>query len=157
MMRWGVRTILLLAIFAVGFTTARAQSNEENAAICSACHGEKGVPIDKSIPSLWGQNEGYIYIELRDMKKGARKNEQMDAIVQDLSRDDMLALAAYFSAKKWPNLQQARASDADVKHFESMANSAGCPGCHQAGYIGAGTQPQHFEVAALNRKNKVGA
>ena len=22
-----------------------------------------------------------------------------------------------------------------------MANSAGCPGCHQAGYIGAGTQP----------------
>ena len=141
MMRWGVRTILLLAMFAVGFTTARAQSIEEKAAICSACHGEKGVPIDKSIPSLWGQNEGYIYIELRDMKKGARKNEQMDAIVQDLSRDDMLALAAYFSAKKWPNLQQARASDADVKHFESMANSAGCPGCHQAGYIGAGTQP----------------
>ena len=23
-----------------------------------------------------------------------------------------------------------------------MANSAGCPGCHQAGYIGAGTQPR---------------
>ena len=23
-----------------------------------------------------------------------------------------------------------------------MGNSAGCPGCHQTGYIGAGTQPR---------------
>ena len=121
---------------------ARADDIAEKAAVCTACHGESGAPIDKKIPILWGQNEGYIYIELRDMKKGARKNEQMAAIVENLSRDDMLALAAYFAAKPWPALPQARASKVDQAHFDSMATSAGCVGCHQAGYIGAGTQPR---------------
>ena len=91
---------------------------------------------------IWGQNEGYIYIELRDMKKGARKNEQMQEVVKDLSRDDMLALAAYFAAKPWPVLPQPRAPKAEQTHFDEMANSAGCVGCHQAGYKGAGTQPR---------------
>ena len=100
---------------------AAADTIEEKAAVCSACHGENGVPIDKSIPVLFGQNEGYIYIELRDMKKGARKNDQMAPIVENMSRDDMLALAAYFAAKPWPNLQQPRASAEDAKHFDSMA------------------------------------
>ena len=133
-------TLALAALAAAG--AARADGVGEKAALCAACHGEKGVPIDASIPVIWGQNEGYIYIELRDMKKGARKNEQMADIVKDLSREDMLALAAYFAAKPWPNLSQSRAPKDEQTHFESMATSAGCVGCHQAGYIGAGTQPR---------------
>jgi cytochrome c553 len=121
---------------------AAADTIAEKASVCGACHGKNGVPTDKAIPAIWGQNEGYIYIELRDMKKGARKNEQMAPILENMSRDDMLALAAYFAAKPWPNLQQPRASEADSKHFDVMANSAGCVGCHQAGYVGAGTQPR---------------
>ena len=100
-------------------------------------------PIDKSIPVICGQNEGYIYIELRDMKKGARKNDQMAPIVENLSRDDMLALAAYFSAKPWTNLKQPRASE---ERRQSISPRWPIPpaasGCHQAGYIGAGTQPR---------------
>ena len=84
-----------------------------------ACHGENGVPIDKIIPIICGQNEGYIYIELRDMKKGARKNEQMAQASTNLSRDDMLALAAYFAAKPWTNLNQPRAQREEAEHFES--------------------------------------
>ena len=130
----------LTAFFAAG--GARADSIEDKAVICSACHGEKGVPTDASIPIIWGQAEGYIYLELKDMKKGARKNEQMAEIVKDMSREDMLALAAYFAAKPWPQIPQPRAPKADYVHFESMATSAGCTGCHQEGYKGAGTQPR---------------
>jgi cytochrome c553 len=126
-----------------------AETIAEKAEVCSACHGENGVPIDKVIPNIWGQNEGYIYIELRDMKKGARKNEQMAPVVQDMSREDMLAFAAYFAAKPWPNQQQKRAPAEDSKHFDVMANSAGCTGCHQANYIGAGTQPR---IAGQNQE-----
>ena len=113
----------------------------EKALVCLSCHGDKGKPIDTSIPIVFGQNEGYIYTELKDMKKGARKNEQMTAIVETLSRDDMLAIAAYFSALKWPNLSQPRASAEEDKRFEAINVSAGCTGCHQVGYLGAGTQP----------------
>ena len=133
---------LVAAMIVLATSAASADDIAEKAAVCAACHGESGVPTDKSIPVLWGQNEGYIYIELRDMKKGARKNDQMAPFVENMSRDDMFALAAFFAAKPWPNLQQPRASAADADHFASMAASAGCVGCHQAGYIGAGTQPR---------------
>jgi cytochrome c553 len=115
---------------------------DDKAAPCAACHGENGVPINKSFPAIWGQNEGYIYIELRDMKKGLRKNEPMAPIVEKMDRDDMLALASYFASKPWPNLAQPRASVEDANRFAVMANSGQCPACHQAGYIGAGTQPR---------------
>jgi cytochrome c553 len=132
-----------MALAAIGLASgARAEDIAQKAAVCTACHGEAGVPIDKAIPVLWGQNEGYIYIELRDMKKGARKNDQMAPVVKDLSRDDMLALAAYFAAKPWTNLNQPRAAAAEPAQFAAMARSAGCPGCHQEGYKGAGTQPR---------------
>lgn len=138
-----LRSLLVGSVMSLGFGLAPAAADDiaDKAQICAACHGESGTPINNSIPNIYGQNEGYIYIELRDMKKGLRKNDQMTPIVENLSRDDMLALAAYFSAKPWTNLKQPRASEEDAKHFASMANSAGCPGCHQAGYVGAGTQP----------------
>jgi len=121
---------------------ALADTLEEKAEACGSCHGEKGVPTDKNIPVLWGQNEGYIYIELKDMKKGKRHNEQMAQVLEEMTREDMLALAAYFAAKPWTNLNQPRASDKAQAHFEEMARSAGCVGCHQEGYKGAGTQPR---------------
>jgi cytochrome c553 len=137
-----LRGLMVAATIVLGTGLAFADDIEEKAAVCAACHGDSGVPTDKAIPVLWGQNEGYIYIELRDMKKGARKNDQMAAVVENLTKQDMLALAAYFAAKPWPNLPQPRASKADQDHFASMANSAGCVGCHQEGYKGAGTQPR---------------
>jgi cytochrome c553 len=140
--------VAVAAMFA-GIHQGAAETIEDKAAVCLACHGEKGMPADEAIPILFGQNEGYIYIELRDMKKGARKNEQMAPIVENMSREDMLALAAYFSAKPWPNLQQPRASPAEAARFASMAASAQCPACHQAGYVGAGTQP-HIAGQAIH-------
>jgi cytochrome c553 len=133
-----------MAAAAMGLACLAAHADDiaDKAAVCAACHGETGVPTDKTIPVLWGQNEGYIYIELRDMKKGRRKNPQMAQAVADLSRDDMLALAAYFASKPWTNLNQPRATALEQTHFEAMAKSAGCVGCHQEGYKGAGTQPR---------------
>jgi cytochrome c553 len=131
-------SLILTATAAPSF----ADTIEEKAMVCAACHGEKGVPQDKSIPIIWGQNEGYIYIELRDIKKGARKNDQMAPVVENMEREDMLALAAYFAAKPWVNLDQPRAPKEDADHFAVMANSGQCLACHQAEFKGAGTQPR---------------
>ncbi|MBV8564920.1 MAG: cytochrome c4 [Methylobacteriaceae bacterium] len=121
---------------------AVSQSLEEKAQLCSACHGENGVPQDPATPVIWGQHEGYLYIELRDYKRGNRKNEQMSAIVEGLERDDLLALAAYFAKKPWPNLSQPRAGSDDTTHAERVAGSAQCPQCHLNGYLGDSTQPR---------------
>ena len=136
------RVLAALAALAAGLDCGFADTIEDKAVVCARCHGDKGVPINKTYPVISGQNEGYIYIELRDMNKGARKNVLMSPIVANMSREDMLALAAYFAAKPWPNLQQPRASAEDAKRFDQIAVAGTCPACHQAGYIGAGTQPR---------------
>ena len=66
----------------------------------------------------------------------------MSPLAQTLERDDMMALALYFSQKPWPDLQQPPAP-ADVAKRALAANvSIGCTGCHQGEYQGAGTQPR---------------
>jgi cytochrome c553 len=121
---------------------APAQTIEQKAQLCAACHGEDGIPQQKSTPVIWGQHQGYTYLQLRDYKSGARKNDIMSPLAQTMERDDMMALARYFSEKRWPDLQQPPAS-ADVVARAMQANVAlGCTGCHQAGYQGEGTQPR---------------
>jgi len=119
-----------------------AETIEAKAQLCAACHGENGVPQQKTTPVLWGQYQGYTYLQLRDFKSGARKNDIMSPFAQALERDDMMALALYFSQKRWPDLLQPRAP-ADVAARAMRANVAiGCTGCHQGEYQGEGTQPR---------------
>ena len=119
-----------------------AEPIEEKAAVCSTCHGDKGVPIDKVTPVIWGQSEGYLYLQLRDFKSGARKHEIMNAIVAEFSKEDIQALAAHFSAKPWPDLQQPSAPK-DVASKALAANiSVACTGCHLDEWQGYGTVPR---------------
>src|SRR5262249_15688073 len=52
----------VLGVFALPATLARAQTIEEKAQACSACHGENGVPQDKATPVIAGQHQGYLYL-----------------------------------------------------------------------------------------------
>jgi len=116
-----------------------AQSIEEKAQACAACHGENGVPQDKNTPVIWGQHQGYLYIQLRDFKRGTRKNEQMTPIAESLERNEMMALAEYFSKKRWPDLHQP-AVDPETAARARRANVAvNCTGCHLGEYQGDGT------------------
>jgi len=88
---------------------------------------------------IWGQNEGYLYLNLRDFDKGSRKNDQMSAIAADLTKDEMKQLAAYFSKKDWPKLQQPSAPGDVSKKALTAIGSIGCPSCHLDQLQGDGT------------------
>ena len=100
------------------------------------------MPISHEIPVIWGQDEGYLYLQLRDFKSGARKNPLMAPIARTLKHDEMLALAEYFSKKQWPQLGQPSAPANVATTAEQTNTSIGCTGCHQGDYQGAGTQPR---------------
>jgi cytochrome c553 len=121
---------------------AVAQSIEEKVQVCAGCHGPDGKPIDKTIPVIWGQQAGYLYIQLRDFKRNDRKNEIMQPIVASMERQDMMDIAEYFSKKPWPDLGQPRAPK-DVSERALSANrSIGCTGCHLDHFQGDGTVPR---------------
>ena len=153
---WGA---LALAI-ALLPNAATAQSVDEKAQVCAGCHGENGVPLE-GMPVIWGLQQGYLYLELRDYKSGARQNDIMSPIAQSLERDDMMALALYFSQKPWPDLQQPRApADVSARALKAI-NSVVCASCHQSGFLGDGTQPRlagqrrdYLQQTMLDFRNK---
>lgn len=111
----------------------------EKVKLCVTCHGESGVPIDKATPIISGQNEGYLFLQLRDYKSGTREHAVMGPIASQLEREEMMALAAYFTKQKWPDLQQPSAPNDVAAKAMTAAASIGCKGCHLDQYQGDGT------------------
>jgi cytochrome c553 len=141
--------VALAAMSSVWTTPLNAQSIEEKTQVCAGCHGADGKPIDKTFPTIWGQQAGYIYIQLRDFKRGDRKSEVMQPIVSSMERDDMQAIAEYFSKKPWPDLGQPRASKEVADRASSANRSVGCTGCHLDHFQGDGTVPR---LAGMSRE-----
>jgi len=64
---------------------------------CTACHGA-GLQGVAPIPGIAGRSPSYLMRQLVDIKNGARAglgSTQMQAVVANLSEDDMVALVAY--------------------------------------------------------------
>ena len=152
---------VLVAAVALQLADATAQTIDEKAQVCAGCHGENGVPQQKDWPVIWGQQQGYLYLQLRDFKSGARKDDVMSPIAQSLERADMQELALYFSQKPWPNLQQPRAARDVATRAQTAINAIVCTSCHQAGFLGDSTQPrlaglteQYLKKSMLDFRNK---
>lgn len=134
--------VFLAALLSAGPRPAIAQSIAGKIEACAGCHGQDGKPADKTIPVIWGQQTGYIYIQLRDFKRGDRKSEIMQPIAASFEKEDMLAIAEYFSKKPWPDLGQPRAPKDISQRALSAEHSVGCTGCHLDRFQGDGTVPR---------------
>ena len=136
-----LRTVAVAALLTAA-NAAWADAIADKAALCNACHGEKGLPSEPAIPIIWGQNEGYSYLELRDFPKGARKDDRMTPIAQSLSKEDALALAAYFAGKPWPKTGAPSASKADEAAAMTAIKSVVCTSCHLEEFQGDSSVPR---------------
>ena len=96
--------LILAALLAVALPAAAASGDadvgKKKSAPCAACHGANGVSASPDFPSLAGQYADYLERALDHYKSGKRKNPIMQAQVANLSKKDMLDLAAYFSHQK---------------------------------------------------------
>lgn len=142
LLKFALVSTLAALPFVWGPRAALADSVEDAAAVCSGCHGEKGVPMDKTIPVIWGQRRDYILKQLLDFKSGHRKNDTMAAIVDSLTKTDMEALASYFSKQSWPDLGQPPApEDVKTKAIDTIVQ-LNCKGCHQEHFQGDYVRPR---------------
>jgi cytochrome c553 len=99
---------------------------------CAICHGPQGVS-DANSPNLAGQFAAVTYKELNDFKTGARVNAVMSPFAVNMSNQDMLDVAAYYSY-----LPRVPTSHADAKipappivaTGAPMRNIAPCGSCH---------------------------
>jgi cytochrome c553 len=66
----------------------------------------------------------------------------MQPIAAAFERNDMLAVAEYFSKKPWPYLGQPRAPKDVAQRARTAISSIGCTGCHLDQFQGDSTVPR---------------
>jgi len=136
---------LLVLVGFAGVSAAQAQSIEQKAAVCKACHVSGTMQNTSVIPNIWGQSEGYTYIQLRDFKSGARnapEDAAMRGFVAAMSDADMLEMAKYASTQPWPKVEPLSTDTALLKKGAYAAALGGCVGCHFNGWKGFSANPR---------------
>jgi len=92
----------IVLMFMPGITLAKGDpaKGQEKAATCEACHGKTGMSIDPNYPNLAGQHSSYLVKALSDYRSGNRSNPIMTGFAANLSNQDILDLAAWFSSQQ---------------------------------------------------------
>jgi cytochrome c553 len=145
------RSALLLLAGAADLGTAHAQAIEQKAAVCKACHLPATLQSTSVIPNIWGQSEGYLYIQLRDFKSGARnapEDAAMRGFVAAMSDADMLEMAKYASTQPWPKVEPTSTDATLLKKGAYATALGGCVGCHFNDWNGFSANPRIGDQSA---------
>jgi cytochrome c553 len=114
---------------AAGDKTAGAAT----AGACAGCHGSDGVSGNPAIPSIAGQDAGYIEAALRGYKSGARGDETMKGLAASFDDKAIKNVAAYYAdlQPKQPDVRKPLTADEWAQR---------CDRCH--GINGNSTDPR---------------
>jgi cytochrome c553 len=136
-----VAVLVALAGCAGPALAQNVEAGRAKAATCQACHGPNGNSPTPELPSLAGQTARYLYLQLRDFKEARRDPAVMLPFVKDLSREDMLDLAAFFAAQ--PLLDTGFKADATkAERGRKKAEETLCTMCHLGGFKGQNEVPR---------------
>jgi cytochrome c553 len=131
----------LLAATRAALAEGAASPIAQKAQICFSCHGPNGASTNEKYPIIAGQQQYYLYLQLKDFKAGRRQNAEMQPIAATLADEDLMPLAEYFSQQRWPSLT-FQLEPAKIAAGEASANSGECSGCHLGGYNGTSSVPR---------------
>ena len=125
-----------LALASVPARAADVAAGKEKAELCVGCHGENGVSQMENMPSLAGQLDQFMQWQLIYFRAGARKNEDMQPIVEQLSNEDIRNLGAYFASLPPPKAEKADSNPDLSKKGAQAAAGRRCASCHTDSYAG---------------------
>ncbi len=134
-------SLLLLAalviLAALPYRTAAA-TIDERLAPCLACHGEKGQSAIPETPSLGGQPQFYLSVQLYMFREKMRNIEPMPAMMSGINDDDLRRMAAAL-ANLPPPLPAPGATDAPrFERARALVQQHRCNFCHKENFAGRG-------------------
>jgi cytochrome c553 len=130
-----------LAVTLFVFTSGETQAADnaavkEKAEVCTGCHGENGISQTENIPSLAAEPDQFIQWQLVFFRSGARKNEQMQPIADQITNEDIRSLGAYFAALSPPPAKTPDDNPDLSKKGAQAAVGRRCASCHTDSYAG---------------------
>ena len=130
---------MIAAVIAIGGSFAHAadiDAGKEKAELCAGCHGDNGISQTENIPSLAGQQDQFIQWQLVFFRSGARKNEQMQPIVEQISNEDIRNLGAYFATLTPPKDSKPDDNPDLSQKGAQAAVGRRCASCHTDSFAG---------------------
>jgi cytochrome c553 len=140
-------TVLFCAVPVFWASGAAAQTATPNtaapakAAICAACHGPNGNSTLPETPSLAGQTNRYLYLQLRDFQEGRRSNSLMTPMASGLTREETHELANWYAQQKLQPLP-FKVDSERAKLGKAKADETLCTMCHLGGFLGQNEIPR---------------
>src|SRR6266481_6588629 len=134
----------LIAVLTLAFlaSSVQAETIEERAAPCLACHGEHGRSETENIPSLGGQQPPYALIQLFMFREKLRVFEPMNEMAKALSDDDLRGFSDFLATLPKP-VPPADAGDAArMQRALALAQQYHCSSCHKPDFSGGENVPR---------------
>jgi len=130
---------------------------------CTACHGAKGISSTRNTPSLAGQPDIFTQYQLVFMRDGGRQAGVMQAIVKNLTDDNIRDLGAYYAALPPPPALASKSEVAiDTEKVTGLLTSRHCDSCHKPDFAGqgesarlAGQRPEYLKKALIDFRTGV--
>ena len=121
------------------FSSGDANKGSQLVESCAACHGADGNSISTDWPKLAGQNQKYLYEQLKYFRDGERMNVLMMGVtpyLQTLNDQDLLDIAAFYSnynttVGQAKNDEELLALGTQLYRFGNMKEQIpSCTSCH---------------------------
>ncbi len=137
-----MRRLIVALMFAVVAWPAAAETLEERAAPCLACHGERGQSETENTPSLGGQQPPYALIQLFMFREKLRVFEPMNEMAKPLSDDDLRVFSEFIGKLPKPAPPADAGDPARMARGQALAAQHRCNACHNADFSGKENVPR---------------
>jgi cytochrome c553 len=137
-----MRRLIVALIFAVVALPAGAETLEERAAPCLACHGERGQSETENTPSLGAQQPPYALIQLFMFREKLRVFEPMNEMAKPLSDDDLRAFSEFIGKLPKPAPPADAGDPARMARGQALAAQHRCNSCHNLDFSGKENVPR---------------
>jgi cytochrome c553 len=134
----------IIAALALAFlaSSVRAETIEERAVTCFACHGEHGQSATENTPSLGGQQAPYALIQLFMFREKLRVFEPMNDMAKPLTDDDLRAFSDFIAKLPKPQPPADAGDPARIARAQALAQQNRCNACHNTDFSGKDNVPR---------------
>jgi len=129
-------TLVLLA------SAVNAETVEERAVACFACHGEHGTSETENTPSLGGQQAPYALIQLFMFREKLRSFDPMNEMTKAFTDDDLRTFSDFIATLPKPKPPAEAPDPARMQKAVAIITQNHCNSCHKADFSGADNVPR---------------
>jgi cytochrome c553 len=137
-----MRKLIAALALALMASLARAETIEERAAPCLACHGERGQSETENTPSLGAQQPPYALIQLFMFREKLRVFEPMNEMAKALSDDDLRLFSEFIGKLPKPAPPADAGDPARMQRGEALVQQHHCNSCHNTDFSGRDNVPR---------------